>query len=151
MRVLLTLNQAALSKDECPLSMCCFYSVIKLRRFCQSSETMSLSHHNKWVWLESFIRTAFYKSHHTTDPVSLSLSAFYTLHHNIMWCNPATKVSHRNVFTSSMYMKKVSCMMSSQWWVSRLLKHHKAGILVVHWYSTKLFKKLAINYTLIYT
>ncbi len=43
MRVLMTLNQAAPSEEEHHLSLCHFYSVVKLRCFCQSSETMSLS------------------------------------------------------------------------------------------------------------
>ncbi len=44
MRVLVTLNQVAPSEDECLLSTCCFYNdAAKLWRFCQLSETMSLS------------------------------------------------------------------------------------------------------------
>jgi PRMT5 oligomerisation domain len=90
---------------------------------------------NKWVWPERFIRTLFYEWHRTTDPFFLSLLAFYTLQHNIIWCNPATRVSHTNVFTSSTYLKNVSCLMWSQRWVSILLKCCSAGILAARWYS----------------
>jgi len=90
--------------------------------------------HNKWVWLERFIITLFYESHCTTDPYSLSLLPLYTLHHNTMCWNPATKLVILNIFTLSTYTKSISCISSSQRQVSRLLKHFTAGILAACWY-----------------
>ncbi len=59
----------------------------------------------KWVWPVSFISVLFHESHHTTNTYSLSLSRFYTLHPNIMCCNPATELVIWNVFTFSTYSK----------------------------------------------
>ena len=39
---------------------------------------------NKWVWLESLLRTLLNESHCITDLFSLFLSSFYTLHHSII-------------------------------------------------------------------
>jgi hypothetical protein len=54
---------------------------------------------------EHLLSSLFNESHHITDPFSLSLSSFYTLNHNIMWCNPITKLVLSNIFTFSTYMK----------------------------------------------
>ncbi len=43
---------------------------------------------------EQVYNNFIFESHCKTDPISISLPAFYTLHYNIMWRNPSTKVSH---------------------------------------------------------
>jgi hypothetical protein len=43
-----------------------------------------------------------------TDLYSLSQSVFYTQHHNIIWCNPSTKLSRMEHFPSfNIYLKNM--------------------------------------------
>jgi hypothetical protein len=78
--------------------------------------------------VNGFRRTLFNHIHRKNDPDNCLSQNFIP---NIITQDdviPQLKLDI-NVFTSSTYLKNVSCMTSYQWQVSRLLKHCRAGIL----------------------
>jgi len=60
------------------------------------------------------IRTLLNESHHITDPYTLSLSSFYTLHHIIIVTQSHHQVSSFKCFLLFNIYENVSCMGSSQ-------------------------------------
>jgi hypothetical protein len=87
--------------------------------------------------------TIFNLFHRMIDLDSLSWLVFYTKHYNIRWCDPWTKISHKNIFPFSTYVQNVSCMTSylckSQGWrnIAELAFSQLANILsfipYIHW------------------
>jgi hypothetical protein len=95
--------------------------MLVLRRFCCK----------EWVWPERFIRTLWDESHRITDPFTLSLSSFYTLHYIriITSCVaiPSPKMFSPLQHIGKHFMNDVTFSGDSQ--------GRRAGILTARWYS----------------